>query len=70
MSLNGWEKVFESFLPPRVHLAQVVLQEHDIQAVVLNKQDSSYHFGKCELYVAQTDAILARVILDTELSES
>lgn len=69
MSLKEWEKVFESALPPRVSIAQALLAEHDIQSVILNKQDSSYHFGKCELYVSQLDAILARIILDTELPD-
>lgn len=43
-----------------------VLRARDINAVVINKQDSSYLFGEAELYVPQDEVILAKRILDEE----
>ncbi len=36
-----------------------VLQEQGINAVVINKQDSSYLFGEIEVYVLKSDALRA-----------
>jgi hypothetical protein len=68
MITDNWQKIFDSFLPHRAELARLILEAHNIAAVVLNKQDSSYHlFGKCELYVHKDNASLAKEIVETEL---
>ncbi|MCB9192686.1 MAG: DUF2007 domain-containing protein [Flavobacteriales bacterium] len=43
-----------------------MLLGQDINAVVINKQDSSYLFGEAELYVPQDQVIRAKRILDEE----
>ncbi|MCB0756039.1 MAG: DUF2007 domain-containing protein [Flavobacteriales bacterium] len=43
-----------------------ILLGQDINAVVINKQDSSYLFGEAELYVPQDQVIRAKRILDEE----
>lgn len=70
MSLKGWGKVWESFMPTRLSVAKALLEERGIPAVILNKQDSSYHWGKAELYVPVPDTILAKAILDEEFLEN
>ncbi len=37
----------------RIEMIRQILAEHDIDAVVMNKQDSSYRFGQIELYTHQ-----------------
>jgi len=46
-----------------IDILKSVLQEHGVESVVLNKQDSSYHFGSIELYVKPADESLARQII-------
>ncbi len=61
--LDNWKKIWESPSPQRAEIAKLLLEDNQIIAVVLNKQDSSYHFGHCEVYVQQTDVEAAEVIL-------
>lgn len=66
---ENWEKVLVTPVFHRAELAKFLLAEHEIEAVVLNKKDSNYVvFGSCEVYVPTKDAILARIILDNEIS--
>ena len=39
----------------QAEIVKQMLAEHAINAVILNKQDSSYLFGKLELYVVKGD---------------
>jgi len=54
---NGeWIKVFETFMPHQATIVQSILREHNIHAVILNQQDSSYIImGEISVYVALKD---------------
>ncbi|AQG79139.1 putative signal transducing protein [Spirosoma montaniterrae] len=70
---DSWESIYSSPLPHRAELAKALLAEHDIPAVVVNSQSSSYptlSLGKSEVHVMAKDAILAKVILDNEATFS
>lgn len=57
---QGWVKAFETTLPYRAHIVQAMLEEHDIEAVVINKQDSALvSIGKQELYVPEEKLLKA-----------
>lgn len=45
-------------------MKRALLQAQDVNAVIINKQDSSYLFGEAELYVPQDEVIRAKRILD------
>lgn len=48
----------------QAEIAQAVLNEHDIMAILVNKQDSAYtHIGLIELYVHRDNALRAAHIL-------
>lgn len=65
--MNDWKKIYESTNPFKLELAKAyLLDEHQIQAVVLNKRDSSYLIGKSELYVHLQEATLAQFMLENE----
>ena len=68
-----WESIYATPLPHRAELAKALLHEHDIMAVVVNRQSSSYPeigWGKVEVHVLAKDAILAKVILENEAAFS
>lgn len=48
---NNWTVVFTTNKPWQAELAKQVLEENDIAAVLINKQDSSYLIGEAEVYV-------------------
>lgn len=60
---KNWIKIWVGTNPIEVELTKQMLEEHDIPAVVLNKQDSSYRFGSVELYVHESHEAAARLLL-------
>jgi len=65
--MNDWQKIYVSDSPFKTDLAKAYLvEEHQIEAVVINKRDSSYLLGVCELYVPASRATLARFLLENE----
>lgn len=68
MAPKNWEKIFETTFQHQVEIARDYLEQQDISAVIINKKDSSYHFGRFELYVPVKDANIAKTIVANEIS--
>jgi hypothetical protein len=60
---KGWEKILETSNELRIEIARQILEENDIEAIILNKKDSSYQIGDIELYVNRDDIIKAKLVL-------
>lgn len=60
---KNWVKLKVGTNPIALEITKQMLEEHDIPAVILNKQDSSYRFGQLELYVHETKEAEARLLL-------
>ena len=68
MDEQEWIKGYET---PRMHQAlivQSILEEHDIESVILNKQSSSYVIGEIQVMVKLEDSFEALSIVDKEIS--
>jgi type III secretory pathway lipoprotein EscJ len=53
---KNWVKIFKSTNYYQSEIVKQVLLQHNIEAVLLNKQDSSYRsFGNVEVYIHQED---------------
>ena len=53
---KNWVKIFKSTNYYQSEIVKQVLLQHSIEAVLLNKQDSSYRsFGNVEVYIHQED---------------
>lgn len=62
--MTGWELIYTSTLPHRVEIVIEVLSDQEIEAVKLDKRDSSYTMlGEIEVYAKKEDAILAKIII-------
>ena len=60
----NWVKVHDAFDGISAELLKnYLVQEHDIDAIILNKQDSSYHIGKFEIHVPKVSAKKAEEII-------
>ena len=62
---KNWEKIFTSKSAISAEIVRGMLEENDIQAVLLNKQDSAtMAFGAVELYVHKEQVIKALRLLE------
>jgi len=59
-----WVKIFSTTNLYDAEMKKGLLTENGIEAVVLNKQDSSYLIGEAELLVRIDDIIKAKYIID------
>ena len=48
---ENWVVIYSTSKPWQAEIAKQVLEDNGIEAVVINKQDSSYLFGEAEVYV-------------------
>jgi hypothetical protein len=63
---KNWVKIYSTSEKYQAELLRGLLEENEISAVVVNKQDSSYLFGEVELYVIADDAIRAKYLITTK----
>ena len=62
---KNWTKIYATGVPYKAELLKGLLIENDIEAIIMNKQDSAYLFGELELYVEAENAIKAKHIITT-----
>ena len=64
-----WEVIFSSTALYRVEMLKSLLQEENIPAVMINKQDSSYIvIGEIELYIKREDVLKGKQIVNRFLA--
>ena len=66
--MQGWFKLYSTKNYVEANIIKGMLEENNIHAVILNKQDSSYLvFGEIEIYVPLHLKDVARQLLDNAL---
>lgn len=60
---QGWILVFTTNNLPEAEMIKALLDEHGIIAVNLNKQSSAHLIGEVEVYVKNTDVVLAKQLI-------
>lgn len=60
---SNWALIYSTGNPYKSELLKGLLEENNIISVIINKQDSSYHFGELELYVKPEDVVQAKRII-------
>lgn len=66
--MQGWFKLYSTKNYVEANIIKGMLEENNIQAVILNRQDSSYLvFGEIEIYVPLHLKDVARHLLDNAL---
>ncbi|MEM1135255.1 MAG: DUF2007 domain-containing protein [Bacteroidota bacterium] len=67
--MDNWQKVYSTSDTLRAEIVKSTLEAHKIQAIILNKRDSSYNdFGQREIYVSQENHGAALTIIENEIS--
>jgi len=65
---NSWVKIYTSHQFIKSEIVRQVLTDHEIEAVLMNKQDSAYKFGEIEVYIHQNNFDKAiELIIQNEL---
>jgi hypothetical protein len=60
---KGWVRIYTTNQMFRAEIFKRVLADHDIEAVIINKMDSSYRsFGEIEIYVKDDHVIKAKLL--------
>ncbi|CAN5193836.1 hypothetical protein BH09BAC1_BH09BAC1_22810 [soil metagenome] len=68
---KGWVKAFETALPYRASIIESMLLENDIEAVIINKQDSAIiSIGKQEIYVPEEKLLKALQLINHGSTET
>ena len=67
---KNWINIFSSANPIGVEIVKQMLDENNITAVMLNKQDSSYNlFGTIDLYVKEENKSIALQLINKQHNE-
>jgi hypothetical protein len=61
---KNWTKIYASGKSYQAEILKGLLEENNIDAVIINKQDSAYLFGELELYVDTDDVLQAKRIIN------
>lgn len=68
--MQDWICIFRTTRQSEAEMTKGLLTHHEINSVVLCKQDSSYKFGDYEVLVNRNDAAQAEIILNENLQRS
>ncbi|MEB2780232.1 DUF2007 domain-containing protein [Algoriphagus sp. C2-6-M1] len=67
--MENWNKVFETPMQVRAEIVKGILEEHQIQAVILNKKETVYQiFGNYEVHVQSENMMSANNIIQNEIT--
>ena len=55
--MKDWSVVYKSTIISRAEIVKGVLIDRQIDAVIVNKQDSAYKFGQIEVLVRKTNVL-------------
>ncbi|MFC5284287.1 putative signal transducing protein [Pedobacter alpinus] len=60
---KNWVKIYASGDFYRAEIVKQVLIDHQIEAVIMNKQDTSYKFGEVEVHIQEENTQKASEII-------
>lgn len=61
---KNWVCIYSTTFTYQAEIVKDLLDTNDIDAVIINKQDSAYLFGTLEIYVERDNTIRAKHLLD------
>ena len=63
---GNWVKIFSTSQLYKAEIIKGMLEQHEVTAVVVNKQDSAYLVGEVEVYVQADFAIKAKRLVNEQ----
>ena len=65
--MSNWKCIYQTEKPHRAEIIKSVLEEKGMTAVIVNKKDTSYHFGQLEVHVDRDHASKSLKIIEDEI---
>ena len=65
--MSNWQCIYQTEKQYRAEIIKSILEEKGIDAVVVNKKDSYYHFGQLEVHVDPDHVIRSIKIIQDEV---
>ena len=65
--MTAWQKVYSTNQEYKAEIVKSVLSEV-MDTVIMNKKDSSYHFGHFEIHVQKEDVLRALQIIENDIT--
>ncbi len=65
--MSNWQKVYVTYNSHRAQIVRDVLEAHQFPAIVLDKKDTSCHWGYYEVYVSPDHVLRAKKIIQDEI---
>ena len=66
--MSNWQTVFKTTVQHQAEIVKAVLQDLDIQAVIVNKKDSSYLFGQIEVKVESENVMQSLKVIEDDIN--
>ncbi|MBK7174665.1 MAG: DUF2007 domain-containing protein [Bacteroidales bacterium] len=60
---SDWIKIYETDKLYEADMIQAILEDSQIKAIIVNKQDTLYLIGDIEIYVSTDDSFIARQLI-------
>ncbi len=64
---SNWSKVFSTKFSHQAYIVEEVLKDNEIDAVIIDKQDSAYKLGFCEVFVRKELVVKALYIVNEKI---
>ncbi len=61
---KDWVVVYSTNQLYQAEILKEVLSDHNIESIIINKQDSTYKFGDVELYVKRDHILKAKMLVE------
>ncbi len=66
--MSNWQKVYTDRQGYRAEIVKAILEEKGYNPVLINKKDSTYHFGQFEVHVESEHVLEALKIIKDDIT--
>lgn len=64
----NWKRIYQTEFNHQAQIVKEFLENHEIHAILLDKKDTSYKLGLCEVYVLQEQVLIAINLIKENIS--
>jgi hypothetical protein len=61
--LENWEVIYTTNKLYEAEMVRNIMEDHDMECVLMNKQDSAYGFGEIQVYVPVENVLAAKQLI-------
>ena len=66
--MSKWQKVYSDQQEYRAQIVKKILEQEGLHPILVNKKDSSYHWGQIEVHVESSDVLMAIKIINNDIN--